>query len=198
MVRCKRLVGLRYTSSFCWITKVPYPRGYVGYWIPALELNENLCPFIQAQPFCPRTVDGYSDEKARWYRLRFRKRIFFLLNQKPPSLFLAYTNLLYEEIQCLLACMFKIVVSILLLKTRVEKKHLKYWKENSEGKGDGYNITYNHSQYQSTGDTEDNAKEKEEQHKTNISEEKDPNWSYLVLQNNQVFWGRGYVSGMPS
>lgn len=75
LVCCKILVGLRYTSFFCWITNVPYMRGYAArYWTPALELNKNLSLSSQAQPFCPTTVDGFSNETDRWYRLRFRKK----------------------------------------------------------------------------------------------------------------------------
>lgn len=49
------------------------------------------------------------------------------------------------------------------------EKHLKYLKEKSEWKGDGYNITYSHSQHDTTRHTEENGKEKGEQHKTNLS-----------------------------
>lgn len=98
--------------------------------------------------------------------------MIFLLNQKPRSLFLAYIKFYMKYKAC--ACMYIQINHQCTLTANMnwEKIVLKYLKEKFEWKGDSYYITYNHSKHQSTGCSEENAKEKGEHHETNINVER--------------------------
>lgn len=131
-----------------------------------------MSPFIPGMIFLSHNFGWLLkwNRQMVWAEIYLKKKEYFS-SESEATIFISglYKAPIWRNMRCVLACKSKIVVSILFQKTWVDKKHLKYLKENSEGKGDGNNITFNHSQHQNTGYTEENAKEKGEQHKTNIS-----------------------------